>query len=98
MIVKLLAIIKAFKGNGDTISKESPTLFEILSDHKKPRSLPCVQTVVSPSRWAEFLSRFSFTIQHISGKKSWQNQMLLSRRPDHIPDHEDNEDRIPSPV
>jgi len=41
----------------------------------------------------EFLSRFSFTIHHISGKKAGKPD-ALSHRPDHIPDHEDNEDHI----
>jgi len=45
------------------------------------------------ARWAEFLSHFSFTIQHISGKKAGKPD-ALSCHPDHVPDHEDNEDCI----
>src|SRR5882762_6984319 len=67
---------------------------EILSDHKNLEVFRHASKLsYCQARWAEFLSRFSFTIQHISGKKAGKPD-ALSRHPDHIPNHKDNEDHI----
>src|SRR5882762_1952353 len=72
----------------------SPHALEILSDHKNLEVFRHTSKLsYCQARWAEFLSRFSFTIQHISGKKAGKPG-ALSRRPDHILDHKDNEDCI----
>jgi len=72
----------------------SPHCLEILSDHKNLEVFRHTSKLsYRQAHWAEFLSHFSFTIHHISGKKAGKLD-ALSHRPDHILDHEDNEDRI----
>src|SRR5882762_1897438 len=90
---ELLAIIKALQEWRHYL-EGSPHQLEILSDHKNLEVF-CHASKLSycQAHWAEFLSRFSFTIQHISGKKAGKPD-ALSCRPNHIPDHKDNEDRI----
>jgi len=90
---ELLAIIKALK-EWQHYLEGSPHALEILSDHKNLEVFRHASKLsYRQAHWAEFLSRFSFTIQHISGKKAGKPD-ALSRRPDHYSGHEDNEDRI----
>src|SRR5882762_9530878 len=90
---ELLVIIKALREWRHYL-EGSPHQLEILSNHKNLEVFRHASKLLyRQACWAEFLSRFSFTIQHISGKKAGKPD-ALSRCPDHIPDHEDNEDHI----
>jgi hypothetical protein len=67
---------------------------EILSDHKNLEIFRHASKLsYRQARWVEFLSRFHFTIHHISGKKAGKPD-TLSRRPDHDTGENDNEDCV----
>ena len=89
---ELLAIIRALEEWRHYI-QGSPHTMVIFSDHKnltyycKARKLNRRQ-----ARWSLYLSEFNVKLTHISGSKMIQSD-ALSRRPDFIPDEDnDNED------
>jgi RNase H-like domain found in reverse transcriptase len=76
----------------------SPHQIEILSDHKNLEifkeacKLSCRQ-----AHWALYLTRFDFKITHVLGKSAGKPD-ALSRRPDHNPGDNDNEDAVLLPT
>src|SRR5258705_1471349 len=90
---ELLAIIKALKEWRHYLEGGLQPI-EVLSDHKNLEIFRhAAKLSYRQARWAEFLTRFNFTIQHISGKKAGKPD-ALSRRPDHDMGDNDNEDRV----
>src|SRR5258705_8687558 len=79
---KLLAIIKALKEWCHYLEGGLQPI-EILSDHKNLEIFRhAAKLSYRQAQWAEFLTHFNFTIQHILGKKVGKPE-ALSRRPDH---------------
>ncbi len=87
---ELLAIIRGLKEWRHYL-QGGPHKVEILSDHQNLTYFRTPQQLNGrQARWLLYLSTFDFTLKHIPGKHMILSD-ALSRRPDHVPEHDEND-------
>ena len=90
---ELLAIIRAL-GEWRHYLEGGPFPIDIVSDHKNLLYFSEARNLTRrQARWSLFLSRFDYAIRHRPGRLGGKPD-AMSRRPDHMPDGEDNTGRV----
>ena len=91
---EMLAIVEALK-DWRPFLEGLPTPFDIITDHANLQFWHTAQDLGRhQARWALYLSRFDFRLQHRPGKANTQADPLSRMPQHHVSDADDNNQRV----